>query len=55
MKICDITGSVLIGNQNLFDENMSMHYAFDSVSNTNYTVLRINKTRVDGSKQYAFG
>lgn len=31
-----------------------MSYGFDSVSNTNYTIFRINRERNDGSKQFPF-
>lgn len=55
MQIYNIAGDVAHGNQDLFNDNTSMIYAFDAVSNTNYTVYRINKTRIDGSKQHAFG
>lgn len=54
-NIYDINGNVLHGEQNEFNENLTMIYAFDDVSNTNYTVYRINKTRIDGTKQFAFG
>lgn len=54
-NIYDINGNVLLGEQNEFNENLTMRYAFDDVSNTNYTVYRINKNRVDGTQQFAFG
>lgn len=54
-NIYDINGNVLHGEQNEFNENLTMTYAFDDVSNTNYFVYRINKTRIDGTKQFAFG
>lgn len=55
MQICDISGNALVNDQVIFDENLSFRYAFDDVSNTNYTVFRINKKRIDGSNQFAFG
>lgn len=54
-NIYDIDGNVLLGEQNEFNENLTIKYAFDETSHTNYTVYRINKTRVDGTKQFAFG
>ena len=54
MQVYNINGSIIVGNQNKFDENISIKYAFDSVSNTNYTVFRINKKRFDGSDAFAF-
>jgi len=55
MKICDIKGNILVGNQDIFDDNIVMRYAFDESSHTNYTVYRINKKRIDGTTQFAFG
>ena len=54
MQIYNLNGSVIIGDQNKFDENISIKYAFDSPSSTNYTVFRINKNKYDGSEQFAF-
>lgn len=54
MQIYNISGDLLTGNQNIFDENIVVRYAFDSVSNTNYTVFRINKKRIDGANQFPF-
>lgn len=54
MQIYNLSGSVIIGDQNKFDENISIKYAFDSPSSTNYTVFRINKNKYDGSEQFAF-
>lgn len=44
-----------LNTQNVFDENVNIRYAFDETSHTNYTVFRINKKRIDGTTQYAFG
>lgn len=48
-------GGVLINQDNLFEDNVSFSYRYDETSGTNYTVFRINKNRIDGLKQYAFG
>ena len=37
-----------------FDDNVSISYAFDSLSHTNYTVFRINRKRIDGTIQFPF-
>lgn len=49
----DYLGNPVDGNI-LFDGNMTMDYAFDSTSGTNYTALRIFKRRRDGTNQYPF-
>lgn len=54
MNICEVNGKTLIGNQSIFNDNIAMNYAYDEVSHTNYFVYRINKKRIDGTKQYAF-
>lgn len=37
-----------------FHKNMYLDYAFDADTNANYTVLRIYKNKIDGTKQYPF-
>lgn len=37
-----------------FHKNMHLDYAFDASTNANYTVLRICKNKIDGTKQYPF-
>lgn len=54
MNLFDYNG-VRLNAQNLFNEDICIKYAFDETSHTNYTVTRINKKRIDGSVQYAFG
>lgn len=39
----------------LFQNNIAVDYRFDETAHTNYQVFRVNKTRTDGTKQYAFG
>ena len=34
--------------------DIQLDYAFDETSNANYTILRINKLKIDGSYQYPF-
>lgn len=41
-----------VGNE--FIDNTDIDYAFDSATNANYTVIRIYKTKIDGTKQYPF-
>lgn len=38
----------------LFNSNMRLDYAYDETGNANYTVLRINKLKTDGTYQYPF-
>lgn len=38
----------------LFSSNMQIDYKYDSVGNTNYTVIRVFKKRLDGAEQYPF-
>ena len=37
-----------------FVDNTDIDYAFDSTTNANYTVIRIYKNKIDGTKQYPF-
>lgn len=37
-----------------FLDNIDIDYAYDSATGANYTVVRIYKTKADGSKQYPF-
>ncbi|MBQ8767984.1 MAG: hypothetical protein IJZ16_14400, partial [Clostridia bacterium] len=37
-----------------FIQNIDIDYAFDSTTNANYTIVRIYKNRIDGTKQYPF-
>lgn len=59
MSVYNIDGN-LIGDvadtdsYRLFSSNMIIDYKRDSLSNTNYTVMRIFKNRLDGTKQYPF-
>lgn len=59
MSVYDISGN-LIGDvaetdeNTLFASNMQLDYKHDEESDTNYTVIRIFKTRKDGEKQYPF-
>lgn len=45
------------GTQSDFDKfcnNIDIDYEYDSVTNANYTIIRIYKERLDGTKQYPF-
>ena len=37
-----------------FINNIDIDYAFDSTTNANYTIIRIYKNKIDGTKQYPF-
>lgn len=51
----DINGNVVYNSVSSdFYDNMELDYEYDATSNANYTVLRINKTKTDGTKQYPF-
>lgn len=41
-------------NFDKFCDNIDIDYAFDSATNANYTVFRIYKNKLDGTKQYPF-
>lgn len=49
-------GTLTVGNSALADflDNVDVDYGFDSASNANYTVIRVYKTKLDGSSQYPF-
>ena len=45
------------GSASAFDkfcDNIDIDYAFDSSTNANYTIIRIYKNKLDGTKQYPF-
>lgn len=54
--IYDVNGTQIITNAPIeeFIDNTDIDYAFDSASNANYTVIRIYKNKLDGTKQYPF-
>lgn len=37
-----------------FIDNTDIDYAYDSATNANYTIIRIYKNKIDGTKQYPF-
>lgn len=53
MKLYDYQGKEL-NDIDLFIDNIDVDYAFDSGTNANYTVIRIYKKKIDGSRQYPF-
>lgn len=55
MPVYNINGQdVSHTSEILFNNNMRLDYAFDETGNANYTVLRINKLKTDGTYQYPF-
>jgi exopolysaccharide biosynthesis protein len=53
MNIYDSTGKELNSFENFID-NIDLDYKYDETTNATYTVIRIYKTKIDGSKQYPF-
>lgn len=49
--IYDYNGNIL---SDPFDGNMELDYAYDSATGANYSVIRVFKTKRDGTKQYPF-
>lgn len=55
MAIYNVNGISMIDNGRAeFLENVTVDFAYDTASATNYTVIRIYQTRVDGNKQFPF-
>lgn len=54
MGVYDIAGAKIGDLYNSFPDNMQLDYRFDEATNANYTVIRIFKTKLDGTKQYPF-
>lgn len=55
MSFYDINGNEVANSAlNNFIDNMDFDYEYDATSNANYTVMRIYKTKIDGTKQYPF-
>ena len=44
----------ILDSQNRFDENYTLSYHYDEQSDSFYSLLRINQTKTDGSKQFPF-
>lgn len=64
-KLKTINGQSLVGEGNIeisggktafdtFMDNIDVDYAYDSSTGANYTVIRVYKTKLDGTKQYPF-
>lgn len=51
MKLYNYNGILISG---AFEDNISFSYAYDEDAQTNYTVFRINRNRVDGGNQFPF-
>lgn len=43
-----------VNNLSTFMNNIDVDYQYDSTTNANYTVIRIYKNKIDGSKQFPF-
>lgn len=57
MGVYDVNGNSLLDyphNTEGFMDNIDVDYEFDATTNVNYTVIRVYKTRIDGTKQYPF-
>lgn len=53
--IYDVNGNVIYNSKAAtFSDNMELDYAYDAGTNVNYTVLRIFRTKRDGTKQFPF-
>ena len=51
----DVHGNLLFDSKSAdFANNMELDYAYDSNSGANYSVIRVFKTKRDGTKQYPF-
>ena len=50
----DENGNVAKSNMDVFLDNIDVDYAYDATSGANYTVIRVYKTKIDGTKQYPF-
>lgn len=52
--IYDINGNAITDPLNQFIDNTDMDYEYDSSGSVNYTVIRVYRTKIDGTKQYPF-
>ena len=55
--VSDGSGDVEINaksSMDVFLDNIDVDYAYDTSSGANYTVIRVYKTKLDGTKQYPF-
>ena len=53
--IYDVNGNLIFNTKSAeFANNMELDYAYDSATGANYSVIRVFKTRRDGTKQYPF-
>ena len=51
----DVHGNLLFNTRSAdFSNNMELDYAYDSATGANYSVIRVYKTKRDGSQQYPF-
>lgn len=54
MSVYNVNGNRIADIPNVFADNMGLDYEYDEISNANYTVMRIFKTKTDGLKQFPF-
>lgn len=54
MSVYNVNGVIIAGVPDVFADNMHLDYSYDEESNANYTVIRIYKNKIDGSRQYPF-
>ena len=54
MAIYDASGNIVRDKMEEFIDNMDFDYEYDSTSDANYTVMRIYKIKIDGTKQFPF-
>lgn len=52
--IYDINRNIIYGDKDVFLENITFDHYFDEDSETNYTLIRVFKKKVDGTYQYPF-
>lgn len=51
----DVNGNLIYNaRETAFSNNMELDYAYDSATGANYSVIRVFKTKRDGTKQYPF-
>ena len=54
MAVYNANGNVIGNVNNSFADNMELDYEYDETGNANYTVIRVYKNKIDGSKQFPF-
>ena len=54
MDLYKYNGEAILDSQSRFDENCTLSYHFDEQSGSFYSLIRINQTKTDGTKQFPF-